>query len=156
MAALSRPMAALSRPYKATMAALSRLSGRNGRFINRQQMARSRDASSLSAAKWPFYPGRPAAVAMVSKPIAVLPRPELATWPDLWIWAADGRFHIVPCKQFISSQAELFLARAGKANGRFIKAAVVMVSKPMAVFTKAGKPQWPFYQQCPLYQGLAT
>ena len=75
----------------------------------------------------------------------------MATWPDLWIWAAAGRFHIVPRKQFISGQAELFLARAGKANGRFIKAAVAMVSKR---FTKAGKPQWPFYQQWPLYQGL--
>ena len=35
------------------------------------------------------------------------------------IRAADGRFHIVPYKEFISGQAEPFLSRA---NGNFIKA----------------------------------
>ena len=41
------------------------------------------------------------------------------------------------------SEWPLYQSRSGdgiKADGRF---------------TKAGKPQWPFYQQCPLYQGLA-
>ena len=46
------------------------------------------------------------------------------------IRAADGRFHIVPYKEFISGQAEPFLSRAREANRRFIK---------------AGQPQWPFY-----------
>ena len=35
-------------------------------------------------------------------------------WPDLSIRAADGRFHIVPSKEFISGQAEPFLSRAGR------------------------------------------
>ena len=65
--------------------------------------------------------------------------PEAAKWPDLQIRAADCRFHIAPCKPFISDQAELFLARAGEANGRFIK---------------AGQPQLPLFQsRWPSYQG---
>ena len=44
-----------------------------------------------------------------------------------------SRFHIVPYKQFISGQAELFVAKAGKDPRR---AAAVAV-----------------YQQWPLYQG---
>ena len=44
----------------------------------------------------------------------------------------SGRFHIVPYRQFISGQAELFVAKAGKDPGR---AAAVAV-----------------YQQLPLYQ----
>ena len=94
MAALSRPTAALSRPYKATMAALSRLSGRNGRFINRKWPNGQIFGFGLRMADCPVQavyqrPGRAffskgweserplikAAVAMVSKPIAVLPRP---------------------------------------------------------------------------------
>ena len=44
--------------------------------------------------------------------------------------AADGRFHIVPCKEFISGQAEPFLSRAcriatlsrpASRSGRFVK-----------------------------------
>ena len=58
-----------------TMAALSRLSGRNGRFIIQKR--------------------------------------------------ANGRFHIVPHKQFINGQrpGQAFLERAGKASGRFIRPA---------------------------------
>ena len=37
---------------------------------------------------------------------------EVDKWPDLEIRAADGRFHIVPYKEFISGQAEPFLSRA--------------------------------------------
>ena len=39
-------------------------------------------------------------------------QPEAAKWPDLEIRAADGRFHTVPYKEFISGQAEPFLSRA--------------------------------------------
>ena len=54
--------------------------------------------------------------------------------PDLLIRAADGRFHIVPCKELISARPSHFLSRAGKA--------------------KACQPQWSFYQsRRPFYQG---
>ena len=112
-------------------------------------------------------------MAALSRPQLPFYQPEAAKWPDLWIWVADGRFHIVPCKQFISGQAKLFLGKAGKANGRFSKAGqppwpwlgkrMAALSRPASRnghclradgrFTKAGKPQWPFYQQWPLYQG---
>ena len=49
---------------------------------------------------------------------------------------ADCRFHIAPCKPFTSGQAELFLARAGKATGCFIKAGRFI--KADGRFIKAG------------------
>ena len=62
--------------------------------------------------------------------------------PDYEGRAADGRFHIVPYKEFISGQAEQFFRKAGKANGNFIK---------------ARQPQWPFYEsRWPFYQVLST
>ena len=74
--------------------------------------------------QWPFY------------------EPETEKLPDLR--AADGRFHIVPYKEFISGQAEPFLGRAGKANGNFIRS---------GRFIKADGRFIKFYQQWPLYQG---
>ena len=46
---------------------------------------------------------------------------------------ADGRFHIVPCKEFISGQAEPFLSRAGR---------IATLSRPASrlQFIKAGQP----------------
>ena len=54
-------------------------------------------------------------------------------------------------KQFINGQAKPFL------QGLRIQSMAVL-SRPANFngrFTKAGKPQWPFYQQLPLYQGEA-
>ena len=54
--------------------------------------------------------------------------------PDLSIRAADGRCHIVPCKELISGQAEPFFIKGWQSKGR--PAAVVVLSKPMAVLSK--------------------
>ena len=123
------------------------------------QMARSLD----SVADGRFHIA-PCLEFLVGKAIAILARPAVAAlskptaakasgrngrfinqnkWPDLWTRAADGRFHIVPCKEFITGQAELFLLRAAKANGRSIRPASCCQSR------------WPLYQgQWPFYQGF--
>ena len=74
-----------------------------------------------------------------------------------YIWVAACRFHTVPCKEFISGQAELFLARAGKANGRLSRPASRngRFIKADGRFIKAGNAQLQFYQQWQTYQGQA-
>ena len=82
-------------------------------------------------------------------------------WPDLWLRAADGRFHIVPYKEFISGQAEQFLGRLAKRmatlsrpasrSGRFIKAdgRFIKFYQQWPLYQGRGRgqwPQWPFYQ----------
>ena len=75
-----------------------------------------------------------------------MPRPKQQ---NCQIRAADGRFHIVRCNEFISGQAKLLfyqalakriaaLSRPASRSGRFIKAD--------GRFIKAGKLQWQFYQ----------
>ena len=69
-------------------------------------------------------------------------------WPDLWLRAADGRFHIVPYKEFISGQAEQFLGRLAKR--------MATLSRPASRsgrFIKADGRFIKFYQQWPFYQG---
>ncbi|MCR9103479.1 MAG: hypothetical protein NXI25_26275 [bacterium] len=119
MAVLST-MAALSRPRTKPVAAI-------GRFINQkrngQRSPRFRlrvadfilsHISSLSAAgqaifikdwqsEWPLYQGRPSAVAVVSKPMAVLSRPA----------SLDGRF--INNGRFVKAEDQ-----ASGRNGRFI------------------------------------
>ena len=108
-------------------------SGRNGRFINKRTngqifrfglrmadfiLSRLRSSSLAKPshfyqglAEWQLYQGRPAAVAVLSKPTAVLSRPA-SLWPQLPLnrthKRANGRFHIVPHKQFINGQVNLF------------------------------------------------
>ena len=80
-------------------------------------------------------------------------QPEADKWPDPLIRAADGRFHIVPYKEFISGQAEPFLSRAGRmatlsrpasCSGRFIKAdgnfMLIAVLSIMAALSKLRTP----------------
>ena len=75
--------------------------------------------------RWPFY------------------QPEADKWPDLQIRAADGRFHIVPYKEFISGQAEPFyqgLAEWQLYQGRLAAVAVyqsrLQAGQPMAVLSR--------------------
>ena len=47
------------------------------------------------------------------------------------IRASRGRFHVVPCKEFISGEAEPFYQkRFIKAGGRFIKPIAVLSNRP--------------------------
>ena len=66
-----------------------------GRFIKASRSGR------FYQSRWPLYQGRQGQ----AKPFY---HQEAAAWPDLWIRAADGRFHIVPYKQFINGQVEPF------------------------------------------------
>ena len=103
-------------------------------------------------------------MAVLSKPIAVLSRPASPNSRFInngrFIKAegqangrlftrsrrvADGRFHIVPYKQFISGQAELFLAKPRQPVDHlspvdhFI-APDGRLSRPMAVLSNEGSP----------------
>ena len=95
-------------------------------------------------------------------------------WPDLGIWVADGRFHIVPRKQFISGQMAVLsrpASRSGhgvKADSRFTKAGIGHMARSLdlgcgwpisycpvqavyqqpgrAIFSKGWESEWPLYQ----------
>ena len=65
-------------------------------------------------------------------------RPEAAEWPDLQIWVTDGQFHIIPCKEFISSRPSYFYQ-----------------SQPQRPLCQGGQPQWPIkagQAQWPFYE----
>ena len=93
------------------LAVLSRPASLHGSFINNGRFIKARPMAAMAV----FSTGS-------------------GKGPDLLTRAADGRFHIVPCKELISARPSHFLSRAGKA--------------------KACQPQWSFYQsRWPFYQG---
>ena len=67
---------------------------------------------------------------------------QASKWPGLSIWAADGRFLIVPRKQFISGQDEPFFIKGWRSNGRFIKADGRCVSRDCRFINKARSPDF--------------
>ena len=96
----------------------------------------------------------PAAVAVLSKPMAVLSsfinngrfvkiedqasgrngRFIKQKRPNAWIRAADCRFRIAPCKEFISGQAEPFFIKGWQSDWPFYQgrpAALAVLSKAM-------------------------
>ena len=109
----------------------------NGRFINNGRFIKAEDQTS----------GRNGRFINQKRPNGQIS----------YIWVAACRFHTVPCKEFISGQAELFLARAGKANGRLSRPASRngRFIKADGRFIKAGNAQLQFYQQWQTYQGQA-
>ena len=46
------------------------------------------------------------------QPVAIFISAETVKWPD----AADGEFHMIPRKEFISGRAKPFLAKSGPAK----------------------------------------
>ena len=69
-------------------------------------------------------------------------RPQASKWPGLSIRAADGRFLIVPRKQFISGQAEPFLIKGWRSNDRFIKADGRYINNDCRFINKARSPEF--------------
>ena len=176
------PMTVLSRPAN-PMASLAALSDQWPLYqgLIRQHLPRSRNFERFtrrnfrsSGGKLPASSGKPweAPGRLISSLIRSAARslitddwlqcqfyqPDTAKWPDPYIRARGGRFHIVSHTQFISGQAEpieetmAVLSRPASPNGYFSKAdgRFIRPAKPNGRFIKANAmgslSRWPFYQ----------
>ena len=122
--------------------AVSQRQGRSMRIKGWQSEWPPAGRSAFYQSRWPFYQGRPA-----SGPVPFC-QPKAAKIARSLDSSCEWLNSYCPV-QGVFGRA--IFVKGWQANGRCIKA----IAKPIAVLFQAGQPQWPFYQQWPLCQGLA-